>query len=124
MNNYYIIEYLYRDANNYKAYGEILLTGKITDNIIDELKSLLDSGEYFVAEQSDIPTLYSQLWKYSNGPTDADHAFHEFSDIRPATTEEIATMDLWGGVGTLLSTFRNIGLQWDCTQSTHCQVNL
>jgi len=124
MKNYCIFEYLYRDADNYKAFGEILLTGKVTDNNIEELKSLLDSGEYFVAEQVGIPTLYSQLWKYSNGPTVADHAYHEFSELRPATSGEVESMDLWGDVESLLSKFRCAGTHWDCMQSVHCSGNI
>ena len=50
---------------------------------------------FFVAEQVKLPTLYSQLWKYSNGPTIADHAFHEFSFLRLATENEITSLDLW-----------------------------
>ncbi len=120
MKDYYVMEYMYRDANNFKAFGEILLSGIISDVDITEIKSLLDSGEFFVAEQAEIPVLYSQLWKYSNGPTVADHAFHEFSGFRPATTNEISTMKLWGNVSTLIEKFRCIGAHWDCTQSVHC----
>ncbi len=29
----------------------------------------------------------TQHWKYSNGPTIADHAFHEFSSFRLVTPE-------------------------------------
>jgi len=49
MKDYYVMEYMYRDANNFKAFGEILLSGIISDNDIAEIKSLLDSGEFFVA---------------------------------------------------------------------------
>lgn len=120
MKDYYVMEYMYRDANNFKAFGEILLSGIISDNDIAEIKSLLDSGEFFVAEQLRVPVLYSQLWKYSNGPTVADHASHEFFGFRPATVKEISTMKLWGNVSTLIERFRCIDTHWDCTQSVHC----
>ncbi len=120
MINYYVMEYLYRDANNFKAFGQLLIIGKITDSDIVEIKSFLDSGEYFVAEQVDVPTLYSQLWKYSNGPTIADHAFHEFIELRSATDEEVASLEVWGDMATLSSTFRNVRQDWDCRQSVHC----
>ena len=123
MSDYYVIEYLYRDANNFKAFGEILVSGNISEDYITEMKSYLDSGEFFVAEQVNIPTLYSQLWKYSNGPTIADHAFHEFSSLRLATKNEIASLDLWGEASVLLDTFRMASQQsWDCSQSVHCAV--
>ena len=121
MSDYCVMEYLYRDANNFKAFGEILISGKFSDTDVDELKSLLDSGEFFVAEQVNIPTLYSQLWKYSNGPTIADQAFHEFSSIRLATENDIASLDCWGETSVLLNTFRMASQQtWDCSQSVHC----
>ena len=60
----------------------------------------------------------TQLWKYSNGPTTADHAFHEFSSLRLATENEIASLDLWGDTSVLLNTFRLASKQlWDCSQS-------
>jgi len=120
MSNYSVLEYLYRDANNFKAFGRLLLSGKLTDVGIVEIKSYLESGEYFVAEQVDIPTLYSQLWKYSNGPTSADHAYHEFIELRSATGEETTSLQVWGDIATLSSNFCHVCQQWDCTQSIHC----
>jgi hypothetical protein len=43
---------------------------------------------------------------YSNGPTIADHAFHEFSSLRLATEHDIASLDCWGDTSVLLDTFR------------------
>lgn len=120
MKDYSVMEYLYRDANNFKAFGQLLLKGKITSADIDKIKSSLDSSEFFVAEQVDIPPLYSQLWKYSNGPTIADHAYHEFIEIRSATDEEATSLELWGDIATLLSKFRNVKQNWDYRQSAHC----
>lgn len=120
MKNYYVMEYLYRDANNFKAFGQLLLTGKASDSGFSEIKTSLDSGEYFVAEQVDIPPLYSLLWRYSNGPTNADHAYHEFIEIRSATNEEIASLAVWGDMSTLISKFRYVRQDWDCRLSIHC----
>ena len=61
--------------------------------------------------------------KYSNWPTIADHAFHEFLSLRLATEHEIASLDLWGETSVLLDTFRMARQQsWDCSQSVHCAV--
>ena len=118
---FYVFEYLYRDTDNFKAFGQILLSGKITDESIGELKSYLDYGEYFIAEQVNIPTLYSQLWKYSNGPTLADHTFHEFLSLRPATNKEALSLKLWGETPHMLEAFRLASQQsWDCYLSVHC----
>ena len=123
MKKHYVFEYLYRDADNFKAFGQALVFGNITEDFVTELSSYLDFGEYFVAEQVNIPTLYSQLWKYSNGPTSADHAFHEFLLIRLASEQEIASLDLWGDAPVLLDNFRMASQQsWDCLQSIHCGI--
>ena len=106
MNGYFVMEYMYRDANNFKAFGQLLLTGKTSDTDIVEIKTYLDSGEFFVAEQVDVPTLYHQLWKYSDGPTIADHAYHEFIELRSATDKEVATLEIWGDIVALTSAFR------------------
>lgn len=118
------MEYLYRDADNFKAWGNILLSGSVTDNDEAELKSFLDFGEFFVAEEVDIPVLYQELWKFSNGPTVSDHAYHEFSELRPASDDDMTLIPLWGEVTTLMQKFRDIAGKWDCSKSVHYDINL
>jgi len=120
MKDYSVMEYLYRDSNNFKAFGQLLLTGDIADTDISKIKSSLDSGEYFVAEQVGIPPLYSQLWQYSNGPTIADHAYHEFVELHSATDEEISSLPVWGDISALISKFQHVRQVWDCRLSVHC----
>ena len=62
-----VFEYQYRDASNYKAWGEMLLSGVPSQNDIATLRARLESDEYFVAEQVGIPALYQQLWDFG-GP--------------------------------------------------------
>jgi hypothetical protein len=96
------------------------VSGNITDKSIGELKSYLDCGEYFIAEQVNIPTLYSQLWKYSNGPTLADHAFLDFLSLRPATKKGVLSMNLWAETPHLLEALRLASQQsWYCYLSVH-----
>ena len=38
MKKHCVVEYLYRDANNFKAFGEILVFGSISDDYITEIK--------------------------------------------------------------------------------------
>ena len=122
MKKYVVMEYCYRDADNYKAFGQILLSGNITDAYISEMESLLDSEEFFVAEQVGIPTLYSQLWELSNGPTRADHAFHALSKFRPATDSEIKSMVSWGTTASLLEAFHVVRQEWDCSLSVNGEI--
>ena len=117
-----IFEYLYRDASNYKAWGKILLSGATTDNEITTLRGCLESGEYFVAEQVGIPAVYEELWKLSGGPTEDDHALHEFVGMWEATEEEIASMPLFGTWRELLLTFKSV-VAWDYALSPSCAIS-
>ena len=99
------------------------MSGNINDDYIAQIKSPLDWGEYFVAEQVNVPVLYSQLWQYSNGPTIADHAYHELTGFHRADELEIESIALWGKASVLLDSFRLASQQsWDCAQSVHCAV--
>jgi len=113
---YSVFEYLYRDASNYKAWGEILLSGVSSQNDIAILRASLDSDIYFVAEQVGIPALYGELWELSGGPTSDDHALHEFVALRPATEDEIKSVRLFGDLSNLLKTFQSV-TKWDYSLS-------
>lgn len=54
-------EYLYRDASNYKAFGVLLLEGKASNSHRAKIIEVLDGGEFFIAEQVGVPTLYEEL---------------------------------------------------------------
>ena len=101
-----VFEYLYRDASNYKAYGKLLLLGGVTKADIIEVRSYLDSGEFFVPELVGVLPLQGELYQYSDGPTEDDHDFHEFVDLRPATEKEVETLPLWGTLGALKARFQ------------------
>lgn len=116
---YSLFEYLYRDASNYKAHGELLLLGGATSADIVEIRPHLDVGEYFVAELVGVPPLQGELYQYSGGPTEDDHVFHEFVDLRPATKSEVEALPLWGTLETLksrLEASRRGGVQFATTR--------
>lgn len=123
MNDYSVFEYLYRDADNFKAYGEVLLSGAATDANQTEIQSMLAYEENFVAEQVGLPVLYLKLWKYSNGATRADHAFHEFVRLREANENDFDAMPLWGSLSALMGKLKNAEREWDVTLSVHCEVS-
>ena len=77
-----IIDYLYRDAGNFKAFGCVALAGRIDAADRKLIHAKFDSGEYFIAEQLGLPPLYEQLYRWSDGPTESDHCWHEFVDFR------------------------------------------
>lgn len=115
MSDYSVFEYLYRDAANYKAWGSLLLQGQVTPEQLQQLKARLESGEFFIAEQIGIPTLYEALWQQNSGPTAHDHVWHSFDSLRPASADE-ANEPFWGSVAALLSRFARI-TTWDEKQS-------
>lgn len=112
-----LFEYLYRDAGNYKVWGSILLRGFVTPGDVAALRASLDSGDWFVAEQVDVPPLYKALWELSGGPTEEDHAFHEFHDLRSATPAEATELVPWGHVNELLHAFQRVSHKWNCSLS-------
>lgn len=117
-----VFEYQYRDASNYKAWGEILLSGVPSQNDIAALRACLESGEYFVAEQVGVPAVYKELWDLSGGPTSDDHALHEFVALRVANEDERNTLPLFGELSSLLKTFQAV-TTWDYSLSPNIEVN-
>lgn len=117
---YTIFEYLYRDAGNYKSWGTLLLTGSVSQDYSETLISYLESDNLFVAEQVSIPPLYKELWALSGGKTEDDHAYHEFFELRPATSDEIGELEVFTDTDELLSRFRKVGRRWDCLLSPNC----
>lgn len=117
-----VFEYLYRDTSNYKAWGEILLSGVPSQNDIVALRTCLESNEYFVAEQVDIPAVYKELWDLSGGPTSDDHALHEFVALRAASEDEIKSLPLFGELSSLLKTFQAV-TTWDYSLSPNFKVD-
>lgn len=105
---YTVMEYLYRDAGNYKAWGELLLDGLVDERNEILIREFLDSSEFFIPEKAGIPALRSKLYKYSNGPTEADHVFHELVSFRLAENADVERLPVWGTVSELIDKFRKL----------------
>lgn len=115
-----VFEYLYRDAGNWKTHGALLLVGDAT-TAREELRACLDSGELFVAEQVGVPVLCQRHWDdCEDGPSELDHAFHEFVDLRPATEQEVAALGAAGHLEVLLARFQRAAGRWDVRLSPNC----
>jgi hypothetical protein len=111
LKDFSVFEYQYRDASNYKAQGCLLLEGEVDSDSIIELKKCFDSGEFFIPDFVGIPPLQWHLWKYG-GPNEDDHEYHEYLDLRKATSEEEIELELWGRVDDLLSRMRSASEKW------------
>jgi hypothetical protein len=121
-NEWCVFEYLYRDASNYKAWGEILLSGIPSQDDMAAMRARLESGEYFVAEQVGIPTLYKELWDLSGGPTEDDHALHEFVALRVASEGERQSLPLFGELAGVLKSFQSVA-KWDYSLSPNSKTS-
>jgi len=78
------LNYLYRDASNYKQYGSVVFGNDsniaidVISNII--IRNLID-GEYFIAEEWKVPTLYFE------DKNEDDHQWHEFESLELTNTK-------------------------------------
>lgn len=111
MTEFSIFDYLYRDASNYKSWGSLLLEGRVTGAELEQLHAQLNCDEFFIAEQVGIPPLYEGLWQFSDGPTEDDHVWHTFHELRQADAKEI-TGEPWGSVSDLIERFKSVN-KWD-----------
>ena len=68
------ITYLYRDAGNYKFWGEFYVLGILS---LDDLRPHLLHRDYFVPDKIEIPSLVPDVQNAD------DHMLHEFHSIEP-----------------------------------------
>jgi hypothetical protein len=120
--NFAVFEYMYRDAGNWKTHGAMLLIGD-TEGVREPLRKLFEWGDLFVAEQVGIPSLCDEHFAAcGEGPSDLDHAYHEFVDLRPATDEEVARLLVAGTLDGLVERMQAVAGCWDVTLSPNCCV--
>lgn len=115
-----LFDYMYRDAGNFKAFGSVALRGRLRHADRQEILDRLDRGEYFIAEQVGVPPLYGELYKWSNGPTESDHCWHElvgFREMKSRCSEHTHTTD----AAEFVERFRSIRL-WDGSLSPHFEL--
>lgn len=120
--SYCIFEYLYRDAGNWKTHGALLLTGN-AQGVRDSLRECLESDNLFVAEQIGVPSLCEEHFvACGEGPSDIDHAYHEFVDLRPAREEEMGELTVAGSLDGLMEQMRVSARCWDVRLSPNCYL--
>lgn len=112
-----IFEYRYRDAGNFKTSGSVTLDGPLTPQQEKDVRSKLESGDFFIAEQVGVPPLYDQLYQWSSGPIETDHCWHEFVGFK-----EVGGADDGGEravpVVAFVARFTSI-VKWDEALSPH-----
>jgi hypothetical protein len=104
---YSVMEYLYRDASNYKEFGEILLKGIFSEKDIALIHSCMyDCGQFFIPEEIGVPPLQTRLWEKYGGPNEDDHQWHSIESIRIAETEDF-NLPVWGTKQHLMQCFQD-----------------
>ena len=115
-----IFEYCYRDAGNFKAFGTTLLDGAVSSRLETQIRSALQDGEFFIAEQVGMPPLYDQLYQWSNGPIATDHCWHEFIGFKE--TDKANSSTEYAGTGTEFAARFASVVQWDGALSPHFAI--
>ena len=119
---YCVFDYMYRDAGNWKTYGALLLAGD-ADEAREPLRQCLEWEDLFVAEQVGVASLCARHWAdHGEEPSDLDHAYHEFIDLRGATDEEVAAMPLAGSLDEMMVRMRAAAGRWDVSMSPNCYL--
>lgn len=82
--------YMYRDGDNYKQHRTVVFAGTPSPDKVDAAASNLDEGFYLIPSQVGLEDLQDM---FDDGPTDADHPWHEpgdatLEDSLDATTAE------------------------------------
>lgn len=117
-----VFDYLYRDAGNHKAFGCVVLEGRISETQHSLIVQKFDDGAYFVAEQLDIPVLYDQLYRWSSGSTADDHCWHEWLDFREVEEKLLPKESyVWGTVNDFLAKLDAVEF-WEGELSPHFYI--
>lgn len=116
-----LFEYMYRDGGNFKTTGRLLLAGQDT-HAEDAIRRCLDWGDQFVAEQIGVPALCALHWEaVGEGPSELDHAFHEFLELRNAEAECPDTK-AWGPIGRMVQVMQVAAGRWDVSLSPNSNL--
>jgi hypothetical protein len=105
---------IYRDADNYSASKDVVITGEITQQQIDKIKENLVDGCFIIAHQVGLPTPSENFGGMDNYPNwEIDHVYTMLFDGKPTSeqlhTAEVATIDM-----TIDELAKNISItSWD-----------
>ncbi len=70
-------EYLYRDASNFKKWGDVVFAGGADEILAGRLRKALHDGEWFIASQVRIPEMFLDDYPLVQD----DHCWHEFNAL-------------------------------------------
>lgn len=79
------INYLYRDASNYKKHNEVIIPGTFTEEQIHTIIDCLQGGEHFIPSEVNLPEIRFE------DRTEADHPWFELDEDGFEETEAKVT---------------------------------
>ena len=91
-NNNIKFNYLYRDAGNYKEFGETIFTNqdsKSLEEIELAIRKNLIEGEFFIPEKWNIPRL-----TFDSYSPELDHDYHEFESVEVTDENPTESIDI------------------------------
>ena len=91
-NNNIKLNYLYRDAGNYKEFGDIIFTNqnsKSAEEIELVIRKNLIEEEFFIPEKWNVPRL-----SFENYSPELDHDYHEFESLEITNENSTDNIDI------------------------------
>lgn len=80
------IQYMYRDASNYKEHNEVIFAGKVSQKDFLYLIELMEKDIGFIASEVGLESLQERMTSF---PSSDDHVYHTIDGI--TLTEEEPT---------------------------------
>lgn len=100
------IDYIYRDASNYKVTNSCIVAGEITKEQIDTILSSLEGGEYSIPSLVGLPEV-----RFENYDPEVDHPFFELGEYSFTLTS--ASTDVDFDIETLVNEFEVYAGDWE-----------
>ena len=105
------INYLYRDAHNYKMRNSCVINGRLTNEQKETILNCLDGGEYFV------PSLVGLSEENLKDETDADNGFFELTEEDFEETTDEPTVRI--SADELVESFKQSKDNWEVSVYLH-----
>lgn len=112
------VGYMYRDESNFKVDGRIVLSGQITPQQVDQLRTSLHQGEQFIPTQVGLPHLGSTA-EWPSFPSDDDHVWHEMNLDDIVTREVMTCVQPVSSVEEFVAAMTTTAGLWDDTVSVY-----
>ena len=103
------INYLYRDADNYKMQNSCVISGTITPEQIAAIMDTLEDGEYFIPHMVGLPEQ-----KFDTYDPQSDHPYFELGPESFELTKARATVEMSGA--ELVAAFAAQKGKWHCIE--------